>query len=77
LNIINITSILLKKNMTGFLYYSVSSGLTENEIFEIDKEVGENRKVVYELVANLPLNGKRKIKKCASTLYLCFPLLNL
>ena len=63
--------------MTGFLYYSVSSGLTENEIFEIDKEVGENRKVVYELVANLPLNGKRKIKKCASTLYLCFPLLNL
>jgi hypothetical protein len=49
--------------MTAFLYYSFSLGLTENEIFEIDKKVGENRKVVYEFTTNISLNGKRKIKR--------------
>jgi len=49
--------------MTALLYYSVSLGLTENEIFEIDKKVGENRKVVFEFTRNLPSNGNRKIKR--------------
>jgi hypothetical protein len=33
--------------MSSFLYYSISSNLTEQEIIEIDKQVTRNREKVY------------------------------
>ena len=49
--------------MTALLYYSISSGLSENEAVAIDKEVCRNRKLVYKFITKLPLNAKRKGKK--------------
>jgi hypothetical protein len=48
--------------MSALFYYSISSGLNENEVVRIDKEVSRNRKVVYLFVTKLPLNAKRKGK---------------
>lgn len=45
--------------MTAFLYYSISSNLTEDKIITIDRYVSKNR----EFVRNLPLNSKRKAKR--------------
>ena len=49
--------------MTGSLYNSISSGLTKDEIIEIDKRVVKNREVVYLLVRKLSSNSKRKAKR--------------
>ena len=49
--------------MTAFLYYSISSDLTENEIIEINKQVSKNREAVYLFFTELPLNSKRKTKR--------------
>ena len=49
--------------MTALLYCSISSGLNENELVIIDKEVFRNRKVVYKFLTELPLNAKRKAKR--------------
>lgn len=48
--------------MTSFLYYSISSNLTENEIYKIDKQVFRNREFVYTFLTKLSLNSKRKAK---------------
>ncbi len=40
--------------MTALLYNSISSGLTEDEIIEIEKRVAKNREVVYLFVRKLP-----------------------
>lgn len=48
--------------MTSFLYYSILSNLTENEIIVIDKQVANNRERVYLFVRKLPSNSKRKAK---------------
>nr|YP_010283129.1 hypothetical protein MKU15_pgp062 [Nitzschia traheaformis]ULD15893.1 hypothetical protein [Nitzschia traheaformis] len=45
--------------MTALLYYSIASGLTKNEIIEIDCQVTKNR----EFVRNGPSNLKRKTKR--------------
>ena len=58
--------------MTAFLYYSISSGLTEDEIGEIDEQVCRNRKFVYRFVRKFPLNSKRKAKRLC--LYVVFML---
>ena len=44
--------------MTALLYNSIWSGLTEDEIIEIDRYVTKNQ----EFVKNLPSNSKRKAK---------------
>ena len=49
--------------MSALLYYSISSGLTEDEIREIDESVCRNRKFVYTFVSKLPLNSKGKGKR--------------
>ena len=38
----------------NFLYYSISSDLTKDEIIEIDKEVDNNREGVYLFLRQLP-----------------------
>lgn len=52
--------------MTALLYYLISSGLTKDEIIEIDKQVAKNREAAYFFVRKLPSNSKRKSKR------LCF-----
>ncbi len=49
--------------MTSLLYYSISSDLTEDEILEIDEQVGRNREAAYLFLRKLPSNGKRKAKR--------------
>ena len=49
--------------MTSFLYYSILSNLTEDEIIVIDKQVVNNRERVYLFVRKLPSNSKRKAKR--------------
>lgn len=39
--------------MTSFLYYSISSDLTKDEIIEIDKQVAKNREAVYLFIRKL------------------------
>jgi len=56
--------------MTVFLYYSISSDLTEDEIIEIDKQVSKNREAFYLFFTELPLNSKRKAKRLG--LYMVF-----
>jgi hypothetical protein len=56
--------------MTAFLYYSVSSGLTENELVEIDRQIFKNQESVYLFLTELPSNSKRKGKKLC--LYIVF-----
>ena len=48
--------------MTALLYYSVSSGLTEDEIIEIDKQVDNNREAVCIFVRDIRFNVKDKTK---------------
>lgn len=58
--------------MSSLLYYSISSGLTKNEIIEIDKEVAINRKAVYLFVRKLPYNSNRKAKRlCLYLVFMC------
>ena len=45
--------------MNSFLYYSISSNLTKDEIIAIDKQVAKNR----ESLRKLPSNSKRKAKR--------------
>lgn len=56
--------------MSALFYYSILSGLNENEVVRIDKEVSRNRKVVYIFLTKLPLNAKRKGKRIC--LYVIF-----
>ena len=49
--------------MTIHLYYSISASLNEDEILKIDKEVLENRKLIYFFVKNFYPNFKSRIKK--------------
>ena len=49
--------------MSALFYNSILSGLTEDEIIEIDKRVAKNREVVYLFVRKLPSNSKRKAKR--------------
>ena len=56
--------------MRALLYYSISSNLTENEIYKIDKQVFRNREFVYTFVTKLPSNSKRKAKRLC--LYIVF-----
>jgi hypothetical protein len=46
--------------MSSLLYYSISSGLTENEMREIDQKVSKNRKFVYTFPTKLSLTTKDK-----------------
>jgi hypothetical protein len=47
---------------SSLLYYSILSGLTEDEIREIDQKVSKNRNFVYRFVTKLPLTTKVKAK---------------
>ena len=49
--------------MSLYLGYTYSTGLSEDEIVVIDKQVCSNRKLVYIFVRNLPSNAKDKTKK--------------
>ena len=49
--------------MNSFLYYSISSNLTKDEIIAIDNRVVKNRERVYLFVRKLPSNSKRKAKR--------------
>ena len=49
--------------MTLFIYYSISSDLTQGEIIEIDRQVAQNREKVFFFVKNLASNAKNKTKK--------------
>jgi len=49
--------------MTALLYYSISSNLTEDEIIEIDSQVGNNRETVCIFVRNFAANGKDGTKR--------------
>ena len=49
--------------MTALLYYSISSGLTEDEIIELDRQVYKNREAAYLFLTELPWNSKRKAKR--------------
>jgi hypothetical protein len=49
--------------MNSLLYYSISSGLTKDEIIEIDKRVAKNRETVCFFVRNLASNAKNKTRK--------------
>ena len=48
--------------MNSLLYYSVSSGLTQNKTIAINRNVDKNRKEIYLFVANLPRNSKLRGK---------------
>ena len=56
--------------MTAFLYYSISSGLSENELVRIDDQVCKNREAVYLFLTQLPSNSTRKAKRLG--LYIVF-----
>ena len=56
--------------MNAFLYYSISEGLTKENLIEIDKQVKKNRERVQLFVKELPLNSKRKAKRLR--LYIVF-----
>jgi hypothetical protein len=49
--------------MSSLLYITVSSGLSEEELIKIDKQIFKNRKEVYLFIRNLPSNSKRKAKR--------------
>nr|YP_010472244.1 hypothetical protein NDC64_pgp099 [Navicula tsukamotoi]UVG41709.1 hypothetical protein [Navicula tsukamotoi] len=49
--------------MTAFLYYSMSSNFTVDEIIEIDKQVAKSRETVFFFVRNLASNARNKTKK--------------
>jgi hypothetical protein len=49
--------------MSSFLYYSISSNLTEDQIIEIDGRVAKNRKAIHLFFRELPSNSKRKVKR--------------
>ena len=49
--------------MSTFLYYSISSNLTENEIIEIDRRVAKERETVYLFFRELPSTSKRRAKQ--------------
>ena len=60
--------------MTSLLYYSISSGLTHDEILEIDDKVANNRKEVYLFLKRLVLNSKNKAEKLKSYIYIVIAL---
>jgi hypothetical protein len=49
--------------MSSFLYYSIQSGLTENEIISIDRQVANNREAAYLFIRKLPSNSRGKAKR--------------
>jgi hypothetical protein len=49
--------------MTALLYYSISSGLSEDELVRIDDEVCKNRKAFCIFARNIPSNVKGKTKR--------------
>ena len=60
--------------MTSLLYYSISSNLTEDEKHKIDERVAKDGEAVYLFVRNLPLNGKRKIKRLSAYIVFMFAI---
>ena len=60
--------------MTALFYYSISSGLSENEVVIIDKEISRNRKLVYIFLTKLPLNAKRKAKRICFYMIFAFTI---
>ena len=50
------------KIMRLFLYYSISSNLSQNDITKINHRVAKNRKSVYFFFKKLPFNLKHKRK---------------
>ena len=44
--------------MTSLLYYSISSGLSEDELVRIDDEVRKNREAFCRFARNIPSNVK-------------------
>lgn len=56
--------------MNSFLYYSISSNLTEDEIIEVDSQVDKSREAVYLFFRELPSNSKRRAKQIC--LYVTF-----
>ena len=62
--------------MSAFLYYSISSDLSKDEIIAIDKQVAKNQEEVYLFVKELPLNSKRKVKRLGLYIILCLQLVN-
>lgn len=49
--------------MSSLLYHSISSGLTEDKMIEIDKRVAKDRELAYLFIKNLPSNLKDKTKR--------------
>ena len=49
--------------MSSLLYYSISSGLTEDKMIEIDKRVAKDQELAYLFIKNLPSNSKDKTKR--------------
>lgn len=47
--------------MTAFLYYSISSTLTEDEIIEVDRRVAKDREAVYIFVRKNGKDGTKRI----------------
>lgn len=46
--------------MSSYLYISIASNLTQEQINEIDEEVAKNRREVYLFVTRLPSNLKKR-----------------
>ena len=49
--------------MSALLYNSISSGLTEDEIIEVDRRVAKDREAIYIFVRKLASNSKVKAKR--------------
>ena len=49
--------------MTSYLYYSISSKLTEREKHKIDLKLKHERRIIYSFMGNLPKKWKSKIKQ--------------
>jgi hypothetical protein len=56
--------------MTGLLYYSILSNLTEEEITDIDHQVCKNRREVYFFIKNFPTNQGGRTKKIIFAIFL-------
>ena len=60
--------------MSSLLYNSISSGLTEDEIIETDRQVAKNREAIWLFVRKLPSNSKRKVKRLRLYLVVMFAI---
>ena len=60
--------------MSSLLYYSISSNLTEDEIFEVDRRVAKDREAIYLFFRELPSNSKRKVKRIGLNIVFIFTI---